>query len=187
MSEKTKVYIRIDEGGSIPICQSEHSAGCDLFASMDMFLRPGETKVMPLNFVMALESDVEAQVRPRSGLSLKTTLRISNSPGTIDSDYRDKVGVIIENTFNQANLAFLAYADDDFHKNLLKDYKNVESLGQKLFLDENNNPFGTIYIKKRERIAQLVFSKYLRAEFEINQKPEEIGLNRGGGFGHSGK
>jgi len=187
MTEKTKVHIRVNEGGTIPVCQSEHSAGYDLFAPIDMVIRPGETKLIPMNFVMALEPDVEAQVRPRSGLSLKTTLRIPNAPGTIDSDYRDQVGVIIENTFNQANIPFMAFVDRDFEKKLKDDYTQKEFYGQKIFLDKNNNPCGTIYINKGDRIAQLIFARYLRVDFIEHERPEEIGFNRGGGFGHSGK
>ncbi|MEI6132317.1 MAG: aminotransferase [Bacillota bacterium] len=187
MSENTKVYIKLLNGGRIPVCQSEFSAGYDLFAPVDMVIRPGETKIMPMNFVIALEPDVEAQVRPRSGLSLRTTLRISNSPGTIDSDYRDLVGVIIENVFDLSNLAYLAYENEDFHKKLIREYRHIDSLGQRIYIDNDGNPYGTIHINAGDRIAQLVFSRYLKAEFIETDKPEYIGNNRGGGFGHSGK
>ena len=187
MADTTKVFIKIYKNGIIPVCLSEDSAGYDLFAPVDLVLRPGERKIMPMDFVIALEPGVEAQVRPRSGMSLKTSIRIPNSPGTIDSDYRDMVGVIMENTFDMTNLAFKAYVDDDFRKMLTKDFRHIESLGQRIYLDANNNPYGTIYINKGDRVAQMVFSKYLKAEFELHDSPEGIGTNRGGGFGHSGK
>ena len=92
MENSVKVYIKVWGEGRIPQYASNHAAGCDLFATMDMAIRPGETKIMPLDFSMAIDTDLEAQVRPRSGLSLRTDLRIANSPGTVDSDYRDTVG-----------------------------------------------------------------------------------------------
>jgi len=187
MIEETKVFIKIVDGGRIPARQSEHSAGYDLYAPTDMVLRPGETKIMPLDFIIAIEPGVEAQVRPRSGLSLKTSLRLANSPGTIDSDYRDLVGIIVENTFDLGNMAYRAFQDEGFRKQLSKDYRQVESLGQKIFLDSYNNPYGTIYIAKGDRIAQMVFSRYLDAAFELTQNAEDIGSNRGGGFGSTGK
>ncbi len=96
MENYIDVYIKVEGEGKIPVYASKHAAGCDLFATEDMAVRPGETKIMPLHFSMAIGSDLEAQIRPRSGLSLKTQLRLPNSPGTIDSDYRDMVGVILQ-------------------------------------------------------------------------------------------
>ncbi len=92
MENKVNVYIKVSENGKLPSYGSLNAAGCDLYATKDMEIKPGETKVMPLNFIMAMDENLEAQIRPRSGLSLKTNLRVPNSPGTIDSDYRDTVG-----------------------------------------------------------------------------------------------
>ena len=72
MENSVKVYIKVWGEGRIPQYASNHAAGCDLFATMDMAIRPGETKIMPLDFSMAIDTDLEAQVRPRSGLSLRT-------------------------------------------------------------------------------------------------------------------
>lgn len=57
---------------------------------------------------------------------------------------------------------------------------------QKIYLDEKGNPYGTIYINKGERIAQMVFKEYKIANFIECENPKEIGENRGGGFGHTG-
>ena len=94
MKNKIDVYIKVEGYGRIPEYASENAAGCDLYATEDMAIRPGETKIMPMDFIVAFPPEIEAQIRPRSGLSLKTDLRIPNGPGTIDSDYRDKVGII---------------------------------------------------------------------------------------------
>jgi dUTP pyrophosphatase len=206
MRNTIDVYIRLEDGGRVPVYASKHAAGCDLFATMDMAIAPGETKIMPLNFIMAMEQDIEAQIRPRSGLSLKTQLRIPNSPGTIDSDYRDTVGVILHNDFSIANLPYLITQKPEILEELCNNYieltlseylrsKNVSIptdayilhiTEQKIYIDSNGNPFGTIYINKGERIAQMVFSRHKRANFINHPDPRTIGEDRGGGFGHTG-
>ena len=194
-------------GGRIPQYASRHAAGCDLYATEDMEIKPGETKIMPLNFFMAIDADMEAQIRPRSGLSLKTELRVPNAPGTIDSDYRDEVGVILQNTYNIADLAYQIAQKPQILEELYRNYREVElweyiSLckgatltaasnlqisRQKIYIDDKGNPYGTIYIRKGERIAQMVFCQYKRANFIPHPDPREIGEDRGGGFGHTGK
>ncbi len=205
MENEINVYIKVEGEGRLPVYASAHAAGCDLFATRDMAIRPGETKIMPLDFNMAIDPKFEAQIRPRSGLSLKTELRIPNGPGTIDSDYRDTVGVIIQNTFNIANLPYQIAADPEILEDLYRNYTEIELLGylaqggralpaaslaiagQKLYLDKRGNPYGTIYIKKGERIAQMIFCEYKRANFIPHPDPREIGEDRGGGFGHTGR
>lgn len=206
MEKKVRVYIRTWGEGRVPQYASGHSAGCDLYATMDMAIRPGETKLMPLDFSMAIDAGLEAQIRPRSGLSLRTELRLPNSPGTIDSDYRDTVGIILQNTYNIANLPWQIAANPELLDELRGNYEEVDLgtylyrhhgigmpeavssavLGQKIYIDKHGNPYGTIYIKKGERIAQMVFTEYRRAEFIQHPDPRSIGEDRGGGFGHTG-
>lgn len=207
MKNLIDVYIKVEDGGKIPQYSSVHAAGCDLYATEDMALRPGETKVMPLNFIIAIDKEMEAQIRPRSGLSLKTDLRIPNNPGTIDSDYRNIVGVIIQNTYNISNLPYQIAGDPgllfklqeeyreislheyitDYKKFKLHEFHMSSILNQPIYIDKDGNPFGTIYIKKGERIAQMVFSEYKRAAFIPHPDPASIGEDRGGGFGHTDK
>ncbi len=205
MENEINVYIKVGGEGKIPVYASQHAAGCDLFATCDMAVRPGETKIMPLDFNMAMDTEYEAQIRPRSGLSLKTELRVPNGPGTIDSDYRDTVGVLLQNTYNIANLPYQIAVDPGILEELYRDYTETGLLeylakdgkplpaaslavsGQKIYLDKLGNPYGTIYIKKGERIAQMVFCEYKRANFIKHPDPRTIGADRGGGFGHSGR
>ena len=95
------------EGLALPAYETTGSAGMDLRAALPEFepviLAPGERKLIPTGLKIALEPGYEAQVRPRSGLALKHGVTCLNSPGTIDSDYRGEVGVIL---INHGQIAF---------------------------------------------------------------------------------
>jgi dUTP pyrophosphatase len=89
------------EGLPLPAYETSGSAGMDLRAAVaedaPLTLAPGARALVPTGLKIALEAGFEAQVRPRSGLALKHGLTCLNSPGTIDSDYRGEVGVILIN------------------------------------------------------------------------------------------
>jgi len=102
MSEKLKVQIlRLPHGEGVPLPKymSHSASGMDLYAAVDgeVVLKPGERKLIPTGFKMALPEGYEAQVRPRSGLAIKNGISVLNTPGTIDEDYRGEVGVILVN------------------------------------------------------------------------------------------
>jgi dUTP pyrophosphatase len=93
---------KLDAMGSdvpAPMQMTEHAAGFDLCAAVEKatVLKPGEIKVIPCGFAMAVPHGYEAQVRPRSGLSSKFGVTMINAPGTIDSDYRGEVMVPLVN------------------------------------------------------------------------------------------
>jgi len=83
----------------LPRYMSEAAAGMDVCAAVDepIALEPGDVKLVPTGLFLAVPEGYEVQVRPRSGLALKHGLVVVNSPGTIDSDYRGEVGVIVGN------------------------------------------------------------------------------------------
>lgn len=81
-----------------PTYGSKGAACFDLAIVEGVIIKPGETIAIPTGFKMEVPEGWEVQIRPRSGISLKTALRITNSPGTIDSDYRGEVGIIVQNT-----------------------------------------------------------------------------------------
>ena len=89
------------EGLALPAYETTGSAGMDLRAAVPedapLMLEPGARALVSTGLKIALEQGYEAQVRPRSGLALKHGLTCLNSPGTIDSDYRGEVGVILIN------------------------------------------------------------------------------------------
>lgn len=85
-----------------PTYATEHSSGVDLKAFIDepINLKPLERKLIPTGLFIELPVGIEAQIRPRSGMALKKGLSILNTPGTIDSDYRGEIGVIVVNLSN---------------------------------------------------------------------------------------
>jgi dUTP pyrophosphatase len=88
---------------AIPKRMTEGSAGFDLQAAVDqpIILEPGQRKLIPTGFAMAMPIELEAQIRPRSGLAYKHGITCLNSPGTIDADYRGEVKVLLINLGDQ--------------------------------------------------------------------------------------
>ncbi len=99
-----KVKVRMTEGAFLPEYQSKGSAGADLRALLDdpVILSPGKTKLIPTGIFIEIPEGYEAQIRPRSGLALKHGITFLNSPGTIDSDYRGEIKIIMTN-FGEEN------------------------------------------------------------------------------------
>lgn len=83
----------------LPAYATPGSAGCDLRAAVEepVLLQPGERRLIPTGLIVELPSGFEAQVRPRSGLAWKHGVGMLNAPGTIDSDYRGEICVILVN------------------------------------------------------------------------------------------
>tara|TARA_B100000963_G_scaffold6260_1_gene4872 strand:+ start:3896 stop:4333 length:438 start_codon:yes stop_codon:yes gene_type:complete len=100
----TEVYIINESPFELPSYATIDSAGVDLKAFLEkpLELKPLERKIIRTGIKLALPEGFEAQVRPRSGLAAKHGISILNSPGTIDSDYRGEIGVILVNLSNQA-------------------------------------------------------------------------------------
>jgi dUTP pyrophosphatase len=136
-----------DRGDPLPLpaYATEGAAGMDLRADVAVELAAGARALVPTGIAIAVPPGHEAQVRPRSGLALRDGVTCLNSPGTIDSDYRGEVGVILAN------------------------------LGQK-----------PVYLKRGDRIAQLVVAPVTRAELALAVSLPPTGRGEGG-FGHTGK
>lgn len=99
------VKIKIVNRGSqqLPAYATPESAGMDLRANITepIVLHPLERRIIPTGLYIALPPGYEAQVRPRSGLAFKHGITVLNSPGTIDSDYRGELGVLLVNLSNE--------------------------------------------------------------------------------------
>ncbi len=87
----------------LPSYQSALAAGLDLRANLSdkIVISPMERKLIPTGLFIALPQGYEAQIRPRSGLAIKYGITVLNSPGTIDSDYRGEIGIILINLSNE--------------------------------------------------------------------------------------
>ena len=88
---------------SLPKYETENSAGMDIraFIKNNINLKPLERTIVTTGLYLSLPKGYEAQVRPRSGLAIKKGITVLNSPGTIDSDYRGEIGVILINLSNE--------------------------------------------------------------------------------------
>ena len=159
----------IRDGVTLPFYANPYDAGMDVCAAEDIIIRPGETVIIPTGLKFAIPEGYEIQVRPRSGISLKTPLRLSNSPGTIDAGYRNELGVLMTNTSPENNTE--AGADDQ---------------SKYLTLDSKGNQKGSYEIRKGERVAQLVLAQVPRMNLMQVDSVLDIGTNRGGGFGSTG-
>lgn len=161
-----KVQVIKTTTNELPSYGSVEAAGCDLRADLSsikekflfnteiirnenntiegLLIRPGGRALIPTGIQMALPVGYEAQIRPRSGLALKNGISIVNSPGTIDSDYRGDIGIILI-----------------------------------------NHGFEPFMVEQGDRIAQMVITKHVQAEFvEVEELSD---TDRGdGGFGHTG-
>lgn len=100
--ERVKVFVkrlRKNSPVSLPQYMTPGSSGMDLFACLDeeVVLQPGERRLIPTGISIAIPEGFEGQIRARSGLAIQKGIGIINGPGTIDSDYRGEVGVLLIN------------------------------------------------------------------------------------------
>ena len=161
LKEETTISIELcRKTAKLPEYANIGDAGMDIRAAEAVTILPGKTVVIPTGLKMAIPEGYEIQVRPRSGLSLHTPLRLANSPGTIDSGYRDEIGIIIENRSLPSD----------------KEY----------FINEKGNKPGTYKIQVGDRIAQFVLAKVGQIKFVSVTDVKLLGINRNGGFGSTG-
>lgn len=152
------------ENAKIPQYAHISDSGADVYALEDITIHPGETVLVPTGIKVALQPGYEIQVRPKSGRALKTKLRVANTPGTIDQEYRDEIKVIIENieppikdiTIEDGKVTSVLYGSDFF-------------------------------IGKGEKFCQLVLSEVPKMSFYRVENVKSIDNNdRNGGFGSTG-
>lgn len=136
----------VHPNAKIPTYAHDTDAGADVYAPDDVIIAPGARgQMVDTGFKMAMAPGWYMAVCPRSGLSYKTTMRIANTPGTIDADYRNNVGILIDNLSDE-----------------------------------------TIVIHAGDRIAQFVLHPVYRFKGVVTDDVNQIGENRGGGFGSTG-
>lgn len=97
---KTKALIKkLNKAVKIPEYKTNGSSGLDLvaFLEKDLIVKSNETALVPTGLSIAVDENLEIQIRPRSGLAIKKNITVLNTPGTIDSDYRGEIKVILIN------------------------------------------------------------------------------------------
>lgn len=171
MNEINVKVKRLHKAAVIPKYATTGSAGFDLVATEDVIIEPGETKLVPTGLAFEIPVGYEMQIRPRSGISLKTKLRVANAPGTIDSDYRGEVCVII------TNIA------EDSCGNVMQYLTHIDGLDYRT--EHELYPNETYLIRKGDRIAQGVMQRVPIAKFiEVDEIDETTRC--AGGFGSTG-
>lgn len=165
---------KLHDDAVIPRYATDGASGFDLVAVEDVVIAPGETKLVRTGLAFEIPPGYEMQIRPRSGISLKTKLRVANSPGTIDEDFRGEVCVIVDNTHETDFWGDYAHQPDLIDGN---------SLSWDIGVAYSIN---TYLIRKGDRIAQGVIVPVVRANFEVADG-ELTETGRGAGsFGSTG-
>lgn len=153
---------RCHDNAKIPTYAHISDSGLDLYALEDINIKPGETVLVKTGLKVNLPPGYEFQVRPKSGRSLNSKLRIANTPGTIDSGYRGEIGVIIE---------------------------NIEAPIKDITIDEEGKVTSILYgsthtIGEGQKFAQIVLSEVPKVHFLEVEDILETETERGsGGFG----
>lgn len=168
-TEVIKIPCELSDDARIPSYANEGDAGLDIYALDDYTINPGETRIIPTGIKCAIPKNYAILIQPRSGLSVKSKLRIANTPGLIDSGYRDEIGVIIENI--EPPIKDIEYEFDD------KGEIHIKSILH-----------GSAYtIGKGQRFAQMRLVRVPTAAFFKVESVRDIGVDRKGGFGSSGE
>ena len=116
----------------LPSYKTEGSSGMDLIAFVDkpIEIKPNNSALIPTGLSIAIPQDCEVQIRPRSGLAAKSNISVLNTPGTIDSDYRGELKIIL---FNHGNKEFIVKNNERIAQMVLTpilkvDFEEVDSL-----------------------------------------------------------
>lgn len=165
MNEINVKIRKLQADAVIPAYATDGASGFDLVACEDIIIAPGGTAKVPLGLAFQIPEGYEMQIRPRSGVTLKTKLRVQL--GTVDADYRGEVGVVVDNTMPSAE-----YYGDFF---------TIDNLPQHVGIYKE----GTYIIRKGDRIAQGIIQTVPSAKFTIVDKLSDTGRGEGG-FGSTG-
>tara|TARA_Y100000768_G_scaffold378722_1_gene353490 strand:+ start:450 stop:887 length:438 start_codon:yes stop_codon:yes gene_type:complete len=119
------LFKRLNHKAKLPKYKTDGSSGMDLMACIDekIIISPQESKLIPTGIAIAIPKDTEIQIRPRSGLAAKSNISVLNTPGTIDSDYRGELKIIL---FNHSKDKFTVNDGDRIAQMVLMPVLKVE-------------------------------------------------------------
>ena len=163
-----RIPCELAEGAVLPAYAHDTDAGMDIYAQEEYTIAPGESIIIPTGIKCAIPNGYALLIQPRSGQSAKTKLRIANTPGLIDSGYRDEIGVIVENI--EPPFKDIDYEFDENGEIHIKSILHGQSYT----------------IVKGQRFAQMRLVAVPKADFVKVSSVDEIGENRGGGYGSTG-
>ena len=156
MIHYTNVQIKNESMNELPTYQTVGSSGMDLMAHINepIVIPPKKWDIIPTGIKVALPSGIEAQIQPRSGLPAKKGVTVLNSPGTIDSDYRGEIKVML---MNNSNNDFEIENGDRIAQMILSEYikakwKQVVKLPP---TDRNEKGFGSTGVKRESTITSI--------------------------------
>lgn len=159
---------KCSEDTKIPTYARVGDAGMDIYSTEEVTLAPSEKRLIGTGIKVAIPEGYEIEVVPKSGIALKTGLKVSNSPGTIDSGYRDEIKVIIENS--EPSIKDIEYTFDNNGNPVIKSILHGKSYT----------------IEKGQKIAQIILKEVPMINFQEVKNINEISGDRGGGFGSTG-
>ena len=170
---------KLTDTAIIPVKAHDDDACYDLSADEDLYLFPQHTYAVSTGLKFDIQNGYLVSIRPRSGISLKTPIRVANTPGTVDSNYKGEIKVILHNT---------AQLIDDPKNNV---YYDLTGRNYRMSAEEMRQrkiqtlPWGTIKISKGDRIAQFLIESMVDTEIV---EVEDVGESDRGetGFGDSG-
>jgi len=188
-------WVKTVPDAQIPSYAHEGDAGFDLVASKRVFVFPFQKKIVPTGLKVELPRGFELQVRPRSGVSLKKPISIANSPGTIDSNYRGEVGIIVHHVPLVAQWALWMFLialgmviATSSHIGSISSMSAIGGFSALIALGLLVVVMATPYlVKKGDRIAQGVICALPEVEHFVVSEDELSVTTRGaGGFGSTG-
>lgn len=159
---------KCSEDTKIPTYARVGDAGMDIYSTEEVTLAPGEKKLIGTGIKIAIPEGYEIEIVPKSGIALKTGLKVSNSPATIDSGYRDEIKVIVENS--EPSIKDIEYTFDNNGNPVIKSILHGKSYT----------------IEKGQKIAQIILKEVPMINFQEVKNISEISGDRGGGFGSTG-
>lgn len=171
-------FKRLSDDAILPTKAHPSDSGYDLYANEDVIIEPGDTAIVKTGIAVELPAGYEAQIRPRSGVTAKTNLRVQL--GTIDNSYQGELGVIVD------NISPLMY-EPNGDVAMTDVVVSIEGHNDDVtFAKTHCFPSGTHYVPKNTRIAQLVIQRLPETvAVEIDEFSEDSERG-GGGFGSTG-